>query len=275
MRGVTGAGGGCAAGARRRKYTALAALVLAVAAVGHDNPAQGAYPPESSLRRQFTEAGRAYDQGRMAEAARLYEDLIRSGPPAMEVFFNAGNASFRDGRPGLAVLHYRKAWRLAPRDPDVEANLVSALRATGAAEADLSGAEVVFTRLSEMEWAVLATSAWWLTCILLGLAIVFRGKGWLFLRLAAVTVAVTVAGVSGIWIWRGFERNPELVVLEGVQSALQAPSPAATPRFPLPEGSVVRARGHQGEWVEVASGQLTGWIRREACAPVLLTDLSR
>jgi hypothetical protein len=256
--------------AQPRIRTLRATLVLTVAVWGYATPAGCAYPPESRLRQQFTEAGRAYDQGRMPEAVRLYEELIRSGPPVMEVFFNAGNASFRDGRLGLAVLYYRKAWRLAPRDPDIEANLTSALRTTGAAEADLSGAEVVFTFLSEGEWAILATSAWWLTCLLLGVAAVVRGNGWLFLRIAVVTGAVAVVGLSGIWIWRGFERNPELVVLNGVQSALQAPSPAATPRFPLPEGSVVRARGHQGEWVEVASGQLTGWIRRAACEPVLL-----
>ena len=249
---------------------AAAAVVVAVAGSGTVRSAEGAAVPASRAHQQFVDAGRAYEQGRMPEAVRLYEELIRGGHPAMEVYFNAGNAYLREGRTGPAVLNYRKAWRLAPRDADIGANLFSALRTAGAAEADLSGAEVVFTRLSEREWAILATSAWWLTGLILSLAILIRGNGWLLLRVAAVTGVVTVVGLSGIWVWRGFERKPELVVLNGVQNALQAPLPSAMPLFPLAEGSLVRARGFQGEWAEVSSGQLTGWIRRAACAPVLL-----
>lgn len=256
------------AAGRWRLRKAVAALAVAVGvAVG---TAESTAAPAPGGHQQFVEAGRAYDQGRMKDAARLYEEVIRSGRPPMEAFFNLGNAYYREGRTGLAVLNYRKAWRLAPRDPDIGANLLSAFRAAGAAEADLSGAEVVFTRVSEQEWAIIATSAWWLTGLLLCLGILVRGYRWLLLRVAAATTVVAVVGFSGIWVWRGFERRPELVVLGGVQSALHEPLPSAPPRFPLVEGSLVRARRVRGEWAEVSSGQLTGWIRRATCAPVLL-----
>jgi hypothetical protein len=113
-------------------------------------------------------------------------------------------------------------------------------------------------------------TAWWATCLALCLAIVFRNRRWLLLRLGALPAAVTLAALLGLWTWQGFERTPEFVVLNDAQNALRAPLAAAPPQFSLPEGSLVRAREHQGEWVRVSYGQLSGWIRRAAAAPVLL-----
>lgn len=256
--------------ARWRSRVAAAALVFAGAlaatvwsAVGYGAPAPGVQP-------QFREAGRAYAEGRMPDAVQLYEDLVRRGHAVMEVYFNLGNAHVKEGRIGPAVLNYRKAWRLAPRDPDIGANLRLALQAAGASEADLSGAEIVFTGVSEREWAAAAVVFWWATCLLLCLAVLLREGRWVLLPLAAGAGAVVVAALLGLWAWRGFERDPELVVLHDTQNALNAPLATAIPSFPLPEGSVVRAREHQGEWVRVSHGQLAGWIRRTATAPVLL-----
>jgi hypothetical protein len=258
------------ADARRRSRVAAAVLVSGVALVAAIWFSGREDVPVARLQRQFREAGRAYAEGRMPEAVRLYEEMVRGGFASVEVFFNLGNAHIKEGRLGSAVLNYRKAWRLAPRDPDIRANLRLALQAAGASEADLSGAEIVFTNLSERELAMVTMAAWWTTCLLISLAILVRNRRWPLLRLAAVMGAVAVVGILGLWTWRGFERHPELVVLHDTQNALHAPQAAATPRFPLPEGSVVRAREYQGEWVRVSHGQLAGWIRRAACAPVLL-----
>jgi hypothetical protein len=256
------------ANARRRIRAGLAALLIAVVAAALFWSPGGEDRTVAGLRQQFLEAGRAYDEGRFPEAVRLYEDLIRGGHVSMEVLYNLGSAHAGDGRLGRAVLSYRKAWRLAPRDPDINANLRLALQAAGASEAELTGAEIVFTRLSEREWAGVAMAAWWTTCLFLSLALL-RSERSIFLRAAAVAAVLAFAALLGLRTWRGFERHPELVVLDDTRNALQAPQDSASPRFPLPEGSVVRAREYQGEWVRVSSGQLTGWIRRADCAPVL------
>jgi hypothetical protein len=83
-------------------------------------------------------------------------------------------------------------------------------------------------------------------------------------------VLLTALALCGLWAWRGFEVSPELDILHDTRNALTAPLASAPPSFSLPEGSVVRARGYQGEWVNVTHGQLSGWIRRGDCAAVLL-----
>ena len=77
-----------------------AVLALTLHGAGRVHSATGEDDPAARLRQQFLAAGRAYEEGRAPEAVRLYEDLIRSGHPAMEVYFNLGNAHFMDGRPG-------------------------------------------------------------------------------------------------------------------------------------------------------------------------------
>lgn len=254
---------------RRLVRAALPVLALAAAGAGFVRDAGAEDVPAARLRERFIEAGRAYDEGRIPEAVRLYEGLIAGGHTSPEVFFNLGNASFRDGRLGPAVLNYRKAWRLAPRDADIGANLRLALQAAGAPEVDLSGPEIVFTRLSEREWTGVAAVSWWATFLSLSLALVLRARRRLPLSAAVAAGTVTVVALLGLRVWGGFDRNPEVVVLGAGERALSAPQVSATALFPLPEGSVVRASERRGEWLKVASGQLAGWIRREACAPVL------
>jgi tetratricopeptide (TPR) repeat protein len=259
---------------RHRAWMAAlgAAAVTAVAALAGFPGRAGA--PVAELERQFRDAGRAYGEGRFRDAARLYEGLTQRGYAAPELFFNLGNAHLKDGRLGPAVLSYRKAWRLAPRDPDVDANLRLALQAAGAAEADLSSVEIAFTLLSEGEWAAVATIAWWTACLGFSLALVFPRRRALPLRLAAAAALLAALALCGLWAWRGFESSPELVVLHDTRNALTAPLASAPPSFSLPEGSVIRARGYQGEWVNVTHGQLSGWIRRSDCEPVLLAASS-
>ncbi|HWR98009.1 MAG TPA: hypothetical protein VN317_06260 [Candidatus Methanoperedens sp.] len=257
-------------GADARRVGAVAAAVAALAGAAAIWSAGGSGAPPAGLAQQFRDAGRAYAEGHMSEAARLYEGLTRRGYASTEVFYNLGNAQLKEGRVGPAVLNYRKAWRLAPRDPDVGANLRIARQTAGAAEADLSSGELAFTLLSEGEWAAVAVAAWWGLCLVLSLATLLPSGRWLLLRFAALAAVVALAALFGLWTWRGFERNPELVILHDTQNALVAPLASSSPRFSLAEGSVVRSGESRGEWVEVTHGQLSGWVRRAACAPVLL-----
>src|ERR1051326_2790731 len=76
----------------------------------------------------FKAANQLYDAGKFAAAAAVYEKLE---PKTAHVYYNLGNAWFRQGKMGLAVLNYERARRLAPRDPDLLANLKCAEQRRG------------------------------------------------------------------------------------------------------------------------------------------------
>src|SRR5438093_4187938 len=68
----------------------------------------------------FKAANALYDAGEFTKAASAFEKIE---PKTASVYFNLGNAFFRQDKVGLALLNYERARRLAPRDPDILANL--------------------------------------------------------------------------------------------------------------------------------------------------------
>jgi len=68
-------------------------------------------------------ANQAYLEDRYEEAAGLYERIVERGQINGHVFFNLGNTYVRLGELGRAILNYRKASVLLPRDGDLKANL--------------------------------------------------------------------------------------------------------------------------------------------------------
>ncbi len=79
----------------------------------------------------FKAANQLYDAGKFAEAAAAYEKIE---PKTAHVYYNLGNAWFRENKLGLALLNYARARRLAPRDPDILANLKFAQQRLGVDE---------------------------------------------------------------------------------------------------------------------------------------------
>ena len=96
---------------RRRVLSALLWLGATTAGV--------AQTPEDIFKR----GNAAYEQGRYGEAAEAYRSLLRYDVRDAIVEFNLGNAEFRVGNLGMAILHYERARRLDPVDRDIRANL--------------------------------------------------------------------------------------------------------------------------------------------------------
>jgi len=63
------------------------------------------------------------------EASKLLESMLVDGFKNGAVYYNLGNAYFRSGEYGRAILNYRKALPYRPRDPYLKANLQQAIAA--------------------------------------------------------------------------------------------------------------------------------------------------
>jgi tetratricopeptide (TPR) repeat protein len=206
----------------------------------------------------FEQAEAAYKAGRWDDAIRTYDDILASGSYAPELFFNRGNANFKKGDLGAAILDYRRATALAPRDGDIQANLRFALERAGAPAIQTSVPASVASRLTREEWTLLAVLAYWAAGLLFAHHLwwghLWARKGALFAAMAGL-IALT-----GLLERRHVEAEPEFVVQTRCQ-ALFAPFEKATPHFELPAGSVVRSINRTGDWIEVRSGDQTGWIQ--------------
>src|SRR5206468_976205 len=117
----------------------------------------------------FFRANALYGEERHPEAAAEYEKILAAGYESGNLYFNLGNAWFRAGDTGRAILEYERARRLLPRDPDTRANLGYARSLAGEADDETPvWARLLFPladRLSSDElW--LATSVLWTALML-------------------------------------------------------------------------------------------------------------
>lgn len=226
--------------------------------------ALGAYDQAASLARQ--DPARAADSYRQAAAG--FEALAAAGVRNASLHYNLGNTYFRLGDVGRAVLHFRLAERLAPRDPRLAANLryvrerVDPL-ITPSGESQLLASLLfwhVQTSAHERFLALLALAA--LGWTLLTAWLVRRRPGLAWTGLVLVILATAVGGSLLVQL-RDEAARLEAVVVdarpvlrlgrgEGADLALQQP---------LGPGVELRVLQERGEWLEVrlASGQ-TGWL---------------
>ncbi|MFB3055763.1 MAG: tetratricopeptide repeat protein [Ignavibacteriaceae bacterium] len=64
-----------------------------------------------------------YREGAYDKAIEEYKKLVDEGYIGTSLFYNMGNANYRIGKIGYAILYYEKALELSPSDEDVKHNL--------------------------------------------------------------------------------------------------------------------------------------------------------
>ena len=221
-------------------------------------------PPQELLQRGHA----AYEAGRYAEAITAYEQAEALGVRNGALYYDLGNAHFKNGDLGPAIAYYRRAERLIPRDPLLHSNLefVLARREDKAAQAPvpfpLSLLRALYSRLSLNEW-ILGTSALYVLLSVLLLVRLLRRDRRLLLRLvfqATLGFFVLAALMLAYKIHdeRGIERA--VIGTEKV-SVMSGPGSDYTVEFWLHEGSEVQIEEARPEWLRVSLGaKLRGWV---------------
>ena len=222
----------------------------------------------AQLERTFADAAKAYDENRLPEAIAGWQALADEGQALPEVLFNLGNAYYRHGDLGEAILAYRRAQRLAPRDPDVRANLGFAAQSAGIelpARKPLAGLLLDFSRA---EWRGFGAACFWLLAGALAVWIAWPRFRFVARPAAAVLAALLLLALVGLALHRDLDRTPEGVVMAAGQKVLSSPLETATPLLAVPAGAIVRMRENRGTWIEVELGETRGWLPAAALAPV-------
>lgn len=91
----------------------LASLIFAIT-----SPLLHASQPEI-----IQKADSAYTADNYIEAATLYQQAIDSLGTSTDLYYNLGNALYRMGKPGQAIVAYERALRLDPTNTDARTNL--------------------------------------------------------------------------------------------------------------------------------------------------------
>ena len=77
--------------------------------------------------RSFMEQGNNfYQQQQYEKAIQAYSKVLNEGYESTELYYNLGNAYYRKGNLGYAILNYERALKLSPGDEDTRHNLALA-----------------------------------------------------------------------------------------------------------------------------------------------------
>jgi len=67
----------------------------------------------------FDQGNSSYQEGDFAAAEKYYRQVLQSGFENGSLYFNLGNACFKQKKLGEAIYYWEKARRKMPRDPEV------------------------------------------------------------------------------------------------------------------------------------------------------------
>src|SRR5438552_11474072 len=124
---------------------------------------------------QFAKANQEYADRNFKEAIDGYDQLVRSGQWSANLFYDLGNAYFRAGDFGHAILNYERALALDRHHPEADTNLRIVRDEARALEMQPGWPERYFKLVSLNQYCITAAIAFWpgIFCVL---GLIFGGR---------------------------------------------------------------------------------------------------
>lgn len=227
----------------------------------------GAFAADDTLWHQ---AAADYAAGNWQDALEKYKQIESSGLTSDRLCYNIGNAYYKNGELGEAILYYEKALRLNPSNADARFNLAIAR------ESVIDRIEVV-PEFILVKWVrdvkyLLSSNAWaWVALVLMTLVSLcmlgfryFRSIGWR--RFSFILACVLFVLMISAYLFSLGERGDVLsedegIVMLPVSSVKSSPGEDGKSLFILHEGTKVEILDRLGSWlkVEISDGR-QGWM---------------
>ena len=235
-------------------------------------------------------AARSYDEGNYEAAAVRYRGLLEeagAGVDRAALHYNLGNAEYRAGRLGYAILHWERSLALHPGDDDARANLGLAhelldRRLTDAAArgaSDTFSLELLRSMQGSGAWlrrsspdriarmlsaSVLLAGVFWTLLML--------GRGRRRLMVACLGLVLLAAAASGALLRLRVTAPPVAVVVQPGAALRSGPGHSFPQLAALPEGFYLElddgSSASQDGFRRVIAAGIVGYADSESVIPV-------
>jgi tetratricopeptide (TPR) repeat protein len=216
----------------------------------------------SNATAEFDHANKLYEQGKFPEAASAYESLAAGGVANANLWFNLGNAAYKSGQMGRAIVAYRMAERLTPRDPALRANLQFVRsKVYNDERTRVPIWKSALRNVTLNEWTALTAMCFWAWCAVLMTGEMTRRRytkslvaGLGLLLLCGAVLAGVVAD----------QQAREAIVVAREVTVRNGPYDESPSKFQLRDGAELSVLDTKDDWLEVRdSEERTGWMRRD------------
>lgn len=228
---------------------------------------------EKTREEIFFQANQAYREGRYGDAIDGYNLLIRAGHENGHVYYNMGNAYFRDRKLGRAILYYERARLLIPRDADLNFNHRYALDKTVDAIPDSQGilTQTFFwlkdANFSELQWIFIAANIFFWGLLIIRF---FTRSEWAYYLLIIVLVLWLISFLSFTLKWYQVNRDDRAVIIQEEVAVMAGPDERNTILFKLHEGAVVHHEREEDGWALIRlTDEKRGWVGSDTLERIL------
>ena len=211
---------------------------------------------------------------RFQEAIDGFQSLVTSGRWSANLFYDLGNARFRLGDFGKAILNYERALALEPHHPEAEANLRLARDEARALELRKDWIDRYVANATATQYSIAAAVGFWFA-LFAATRLFFsprRSTG----QVALIALALVVCGTSvfALSTIENGTRGSALAIVTGKDiEARLATADSAGSVLALPPGSEIKVLSERGGWIYAALPiNLRGWIPAKAVEQVRLSD---
>lgn len=211
-----------------------------------------------------------YSQGKYDLAIEIYESVLADHGFAPELYYNLGNAYYKQNEIGRSILNYERALRLNPSYSNAQQNLQFVqLKVVDNVVALPSfflkrWMELFVKMLSSNQWLFLSVIAFVLGLVAV-LLFVF-GNSYILRRVSFYFSSVFVAGFVVFLVFAGIRKNQleqhnDAIIMIGSVTVKSSPDKNGTDLFQLHEGTKVAVQSQVGAWTEIVLGNGNiGWI---------------
>lgn len=219
----------------------------------------------------YQKANEAYTRGEYSFAAELYEEILAHQLIAPQLYYNLGNAYYRENKLGLAILNYERARRLKPTDENILFNL-ALVNGKIVDKVELRPLlfyerwwQNTYRQFSANAWAVLSIIT--LVISLSTVALYLFASSVARKKLAFYTSLVLISVCLLGFVFARKQHNQqysrsELIIMPPRVAAKSSPNSGSPDLFLLHEGTKVYLISQLNDWYQVrlSNGNI-GWIR--------------
>ncbi|WP_445386596.1 tetratricopeptide repeat protein [Robiginitalea sp. IMCC44478] len=218
----------------------------------------------------FEKATEAYNEGKYSVAIDYYNEILDNGKHSAAVYFNLGNAYYKQDEIAPSIYYYEKALLLAPNDPEILNNLGFARNMTIDAIEPLPESEISRYYKKIVNW--LSIDQWAYTGIVFMLLFVLGSILFYFLRypnqkrlallggLSALFLCLVTTGLSYLQ-YSAYKKDQPAIIFDEEVAVSTEPNERSPDAFTLHEGTKVQVLDSLENWrkIRIIDGQ-TGWL---------------
>ncbi len=225
---------------------------------------------------EFEMANKFYRDKDFHSAIRLYESVLNQGLESPALYFNLGNAYFKNGDLGYAVLYYMKARRLSPEDPDIRQNLqfarqFSRVQMEGV---QLNPINTFFTsfvdryRLGFLAWVSSLFFVLLMVILIIRFGVGIQNPAVRIGIIMGLVLVLITSGLTAFKYRQDFLTQRAVIVAEE-SPVLTGPSPQSDVELEGAPGLVVDILDESGDYYNVLfENKRRGWIRKDLVAVI-------